>query len=57
MQYSTGIIVLIALAALTLIIFLIIRNKKDRKNLFPPDSTEDATEETRRDQHRQEDKL
>lgn len=57
MQYSTGIIVLIALAALSLIIFLIVRNQKDRKKIFPPDSADDVTEEIRRDQQRQEDRL
>ena len=57
MQYVTGVIVLIALAALSLIIFLIVRNQKDKKKLFPPGSGDDEVQETRQDQRRQKDKL
>lgn len=54
---NTWIIALIVLAALAVIVFLVIRNLKDRKELLPPGSTDDATEETRMDQQRRQDKL
>lgn len=53
---NTGLIVLVAVAALALIIFLLIRNRKDRKELMPPEATDDPVQEKRMDQHREKDK-
>lgn len=53
---NTGLIIIVALAALALIVFLIVRNYKDRKELLPPDVTDDPVKEKRMDHHREKDK-
>jgi hypothetical protein len=52
-----GIIIIVALAAIALIGFLIVRNRKDRKELLPPGATDDPVEEKKMDDHREENKL
>ncbi|MRG47161.1 hypothetical protein GFS24_18715 [Chitinophaga sp. SYP-B3965] len=53
---QTALIVVIVLAAIALIAFLIKRNKRDRKELFPPGST-DPVEEEKKEQEGNEDRL
>ncbi|MDR6567371.1 hypothetical protein SAMN05660461_2886 [Chitinophaga ginsengisegetis] len=52
-----GIIIIVALAAIALIGFLIVRNRKDRKELLPPGATDDPVEERRMDDQRGRDKV
>lgn len=55
-ELNTGVIVIVGLAALALIVFLAVRNQKDRKKILPPETTDDPVEETKTDQQREEDK-
>ena len=52
-----GVIVIVVMAALALVIFIIARNRRDRKELFPPEATEDTTEKEKMDQQREEPRL
>ena len=54
---NIGIIVIVVLAALALVIFLAIRNRKDRKELLPPQGTDDSVTKEKMDQLRDQDKL
>jgi len=54
---NIGALVIVGLMVLVLVIFTIARNRKDRKKLLPPETTEDPVEETRSDQEREKDKL
>lgn len=49
---NTTIIIIVAVAALALIVFVTVRNMKDRKKILPPDSTDDKVLETRMDKDR-----
>ncbi len=50
------ILVIVAVAAIALITFLIMRNKKDRKEILPPTS-EDPMEDDKKGQRSREDQL
>lgn len=54
---NLGVIVVVVVAVLGLIVFLIDRNKKDRKKLLPPEKVDDVTAEIRMDQERKSDEL
>jgi hypothetical protein len=49
------VIVVVVVAVLGLIVFLTVRNRKDRKELFPPEKVDDVTAEVRMDQERKSD--
>ncbi|WEK34031.1 MAG: hypothetical protein P0Y53_16205 [Candidatus Pseudobacter hemicellulosilyticus] len=51
-----GIIIIVAVAALALIIFLVMRNKKDRKEIYSPEKMDDAVGEQKMEQQRREDR-
>jgi hypothetical protein len=55
LQINLGVVVVVVIAALGLIVFIIVRNKKDRKELLPPEKVEDVTAEVRMDQERKSD--
>ena len=44
-------------AALALIVFIVIRNKKDRKDLLPPGGVDDVINREKMDQQRDQDKV
>lgn len=53
---NISIIVIVVLAAIGLLVFLMIKNRRDRKKIFPPEST-DPVEEEKTGQQRSKDKL
>jgi hypothetical protein len=50
-----GVIVPVIIAGAALIVFLTIKNIRDKKKLLPPDSTDDVVNEQRMDQERRRD--
>ena len=50
-------ILLIILGALALIIFFILRNRKDREKVLPPNAIDDPVQENRRDADRKKSRL
>lgn len=54
-QNSTGVIVIVGMAVIALVIFLIIRNRKDQKTLNP--DAHDSVEEEHMDQERRKDRV
>ncbi len=53
---NIGLIVIVGSLALALIVFLAVRNQKDKKKIMPPEAIDDAVEQTRTDQQREQDK-
>jgi len=53
---NIGLIVIVGSLALALIVFLAVRNQKDKKKIMPPEAIDDAVEQTRADQQREQDK-
>ncbi|MGN6435273.1 MAG: hypothetical protein ACTHMM_02020 [Agriterribacter sp.] len=49
---NTAIVIIVAIVALALIVFVTIRNVKDRKKVLPPDSTDDKVLEARMNKER-----
>jgi hypothetical protein len=56
MSSANIIVILVVIAAIALVVFLIIRNKKDRRELINPDATDPLGQE-KREQKRGEDQL
>lgn len=54
---STGTIILIVLISLVLIIFLLIRNWRDRQKNLPPENTDDTVGQGRGDYRRRRNKI
>lgn len=54
---NIGVLIVAVLAAMGLIIYLVIRNRKDRKNFSPPDAGGDPVEEERAEQQRKRDSI
>jgi hypothetical protein len=54
---NIGVVVIVAVVALALILFLIFKNQRDKKKVLPPDTIDDAVEETKMDQERRQDKV
>lgn len=54
---NIGVVVLVALVALALVLFLIAKNQKDKKKVLPPGSVDDAVEETKMDHDRRQDQV
>ncbi|MDH7461146.1 hypothetical protein QEG73_07635 [Chitinophagaceae bacterium 26-R-25] len=52
---NLGVIVVVVVVVLGLIVFIIDRNKRDRKKLLPPEKVDDVTAELRMDQERKKD--
>jgi preprotein translocase subunit YajC len=53
---NIGVLVIVGLAALALLIFMIVKNQRDKKKYFPPEST-DPVEEEKTDSLRKGDKI
>lgn len=52
-----GIIILVAIGALALVLFLVMKNRKDRKKLWPTQGTDGPMVTDKMDEHRERSKL
>jgi len=50
-------IVIVAIFGVALLIYLYIRNQKDKKEIFPPEKSDDKTEEFRLEHDQKRDKI
>ena len=49
---NTTIVIIVSIVALALIVFVTVKNVKDRKKVLPPDSTDDKVLEARLNKER-----
>lgn len=54
---SLTVIVIVAIFGVALLIYLFIRNQKDKKETFPPGKSDDKTEEFRLEQDQKKDRI